>query len=112
MKQIKFSEWYKKFLKELIGIRQAKLIQLFKCNYKDLSEDFIYYDTTYDGGRYVLPKTELIVLIFVYNFQIFTTIRRFTPKKYEYYRNAVGEEFEIVVENQSKDKKEQRRAKG
>lgn len=105
MNKIKFSHKYFK----LNYVNQAKLLQVFKCHYNDLSKDFLFYDSLYRkdarGYRlYEFPKDELIILLFQDTFDndLFTTIRRYTPKKYEYYKSKTGEIFEIVVKEKRK----------
>ena len=100
MKKINFSHKYKK----LKGIGdEALLLQTFKVNLKDLDERFIIYDTAYYDEDlktkfYPLPKTELILLFFCHEYKLFTTIRRYTWAKYEYYYKSIGELFKIVIE--------------
>ena len=98
MKEIKFSHQYDK----LLGMSSTpKLIQVLKIRYNDLSKEMIEYDTKiyesdypWKEDYYKLPKTDLILLIFQSDRNmIFTTIRRFTEKKFEYYKKAVGEYF-------------------
>lgn len=104
MKKIKFSHWYWKLdnvYKNRQMINRARLLQAFKIHYKDLSEPMIKYDATFGNNEiYPLPKTELIFLVFVANQiggGVFTTIRRYTPKKFEYYQRAIGELFEVNI---------------
>lgn len=100
MKQIKFSYLYEKMNWQP---KTAKLLQVLKVNYNDLSEGFVAYDTAFheDYGMkyYSLPKTDLILLI-LFDLEreiIWTTIRRFTPKKWEYYKGSESEVFDIVL---------------
>ena len=107
MKQIKFSHIYFKMPKG----DKADLIQIFVVDKKELSEIFLDYDTTYSEytddnktgiatvGHYPLPNGKLIVLLLNTNGKVWTTIRRWTPEKEKYYRECIGETFEIVVEN-------------
>lgn len=106
-KTIKFSNWYKKF-DDLYCDRQvkysARLLQAIKIHYDELSEYLIVYDAQYQTDKmYQLPKTDLILLIFwtgdSISQGIFTTIRRFTPKKWKYYKNAEGELFDIDIKH-------------
>jgi len=101
---IKFSNWYKKFdnlpLYSKRGNYSARLLQAIKIHYNDLSKYLIVYDTQYQNDKmYKLPKTDLILLIFwtgdVESQGIFTTIRRFTSKKWDYYKQSEGELFDI-----------------
>lgn len=108
--KLKFSHRYKKFGWIITPAKpiNVKLLQIFKTHYNDLSESFKLYDTTYKEGYginvYKLPQTELIVLIlgYEYSFHMFTTIRRYTPEKYEYYKRMIGRLFELVVDSGEK----------
>src|SRR3990167_8163546 len=103
MNKIKFSHEYFKFMNMLSPeYPRAKLLQAIKVNYAELSTDFVRYDTAYgeimQPNYYELPKIDLILLLFLseHTLQLFTTIRRFTPKKFEYYSNSEGEWFEAI----------------
>jgi len=106
MHKIKFSHWYYKLkvFNDTEGIKKAKLLEAIKIHYNDLNPELIKYDTTYGNGAYPLPKTDLILLIFetVGNVEIFTTIRRYTPNKWVYYKKAEGEIFEVVIDEQNR----------
>jgi len=88
---------------QIIEGMSPTLIQIFKCHYNDLSAEFLDYDAQYFVrypnrlARYPVPKTELLVLIFKIDSDIFTTCRRWTPQKEKYYRSKIGEEFKIVI---------------
>jgi hypothetical protein len=104
MKKIKFSHWYFKLFNvysENDSNRIATLLQALKINYSDLSNDMIKYDATYGNEEiYDLPKTDLIFLVFnAHRLKggIFTTIRRYTPNKWEYYKGSEGETFEVII---------------
>lgn len=110
MKQIRFSHNYDKLLDGNGNILQlAELLEVFLVNIDDLHEGFIDYDSLYfdktegEYKHFPLPKTgKYMVLLFekiptVGSYFLFTTIRRYTAKKYEYYKNARGEWFEIVI---------------
>ena len=94
MKKIKFSHRYDKLL-EMAST--PTLIQVLKIHYNDLSEYMLRYDATISDSdeMYPVPKCELILLIFQSSKNmIFTTIRRYTPEKFRYYKDAEGEIFE------------------
>jgi hypothetical protein len=106
---IKFSHVYYKMPEEVDGspTTQAKLMQIFVCDAKDLSDIFIRYDTAYYDtgciGYYELPKGKVIVIILNSGnewtgYKTWTTIRRWTPAKEEYYSKHVGEDVSIVIE--------------
>jgi hypothetical protein len=100
MHQIKFSEHYYKFgrIRKLPIV--CTLLQCFKLHFNDLSDTFKIYDTCYFDGEYELPKTELIVLLLLNTDEmepfVLTTIRRYTPSKWNYYKNLEGEQFRLV----------------
>src|SRR3990167_690539 len=111
MNTIKFSH---KYLKMPINIKTRKtiLIGVSLIHFKQLSEKFIMYDTSYESYNtlfesstmYVLPKTQLLLLtLFTENEQIpkvWTTLRRFTPQKHDYYNKLIGQDIKIlIVEN-------------
>ncbi len=95
MKKIKFSHDYDK----LQGMgHTSTLLQVLKVHYTDLSEYMLKYDAKIYGSDelYPVPKGDLILLIFQSDKNmIFTTIRRYTPSKFEYYKNLEGVVFEI-----------------
>jgi len=98
--RIKFSHNYYKFPMKLPFT--AKLLQALVVHYDSLSGVFLDYDTEYYGNKfgdqyYQLPKTSLILLILKLEGNgLFTTIRRYTPQKWKYYKSHEGDEFEIV----------------
>lgn len=99
MKTIKFSNMYPK-LPDITD--RAKLLQCFLIDRDEISPAFLDYDTKYfdvDEYRdkfYPLPKGKLIVLLFLaIEDTVFTTIRRYTPSKYDYYKGCEGKDFKI-----------------
>jgi hypothetical protein len=109
MKTIKFSEEYEKMKDNRyndIPI-MADLLEVFKMKSEDLNKEFIEYDTIYFNKKenkwnyYKLPTGEVIILLLKTHFldedMIWTTIRRFTPSKFEYYKKARGETFVIKI---------------
>ena len=117
---IKFLEEYYKMLNNEDGAipKNAVLMEVFKVNSKDLHPRFIEYDTMYfdkkgnNNAYYKLPKGEVLVLLLKTEFwnhdMVWTTIRRFTPHKYEYYNKNRWQTFkiEILKENPKGDKEE------
>ena len=81
--------------------KTAILMEVFKVNSKDLHKKFVEYDTVYfDLNRweyYKIPDGEVLVLLLQSLDMIWTTIRRYTPEKFEYYKNSRWEEFEIQL---------------
>ena len=102
--QIKFSHKnYRKFYLKDAKIENNDMVNLVGvsvCNIDDLPEDFKYFDANYgtedEPEYYPLPKGKVIVLFFWYD-DLFPTIRRWTPKKEEYYKESIGKEFLINI---------------
>ncbi len=99
MNKIKFGHNYPKSCKQT----KARLIEvnyLTKIN-NDLKEYDTLWDDNGDIGYYELPPGLKLQLVFIGNKDIpFCTIRKQTPKKETYYRNLIGEWFEVVVDNE------------
>lgn len=97
---IKFSHRYDKMPP---GFEKSKLLGVFVHERSDLSDDFIEYDTVYDGRYYPLPKkgTYMILLLLSKRGFLWTTIRRFTPQKFDYYDRNVGKMFHCQIREES-----------
>lgn len=98
MCSIRFSHFYNKF-RPIDLETKTYLVQIFIVDRKELSEDFIDYDTLIDdtGDYYKLPAGKLMVLILLTSNRLWTTIRRWTPWKEKYYRSLIGKEVEIEI---------------
>lgn len=102
MYTIKFSHHYQKMP---MDFSSTFLAGLYVEDISLLSEIFIKYDTEYgkEERHYELPKTgKVIVLLLLSEANIFqsafwTTIRRWTPRKEEFYRSLVGQEVGIEI---------------
>lgn len=94
--KIKFSHKYKKMLD---GFERSKLLDVIDVNIEDLSQHFKEYDTTYEGGLYPLPKKGpfMLLLLLSEKGHLWTTLRRRTPLKREYYNSHIGETFDCVI---------------
>ena len=103
MNKLKFSHDYNKLPVKwdgtqaiLIGVQHIRNMETFKKRLPQL----IRADTMFRGeeGFYALKFKEGILLTFFHlnSSQIFTTIRRFTPEKSEYYQEREMETFELV----------------
>ena len=96
MKSIKFSHIYDKFPP---GRGPSMLLEVFTVDVKDLSSEFLEYDTKITGGgRYPLPKngSHLVLLLYQASTKhLWTTIRRQTPEKEAYYRSLIGSELSM-----------------
>jgi hypothetical protein len=103
--KIKFSHCYGKLLDgNERPVLAAKLLEVLPVDLGDLSRWFIAYDT--DHGVYKLPKKgKYLLLIFrrtnsalLKGKDIFTTLRRATPEKEKFYRGAIGQWFDVIIE--------------
>lgn len=95
MPTIKFSHTYNKLIGDNGVIDEATLLQVLPVNLEDLTSSFLSYDT--DNGVYSLPKKgKYLMLIFLKdNHELFTTLRRSTPQKENYYKGLTGKLFTI-----------------
>jgi len=99
MHQIKFSYPFPKLFNEYNQIISVcRLLQVIDFDLSELTEEMRAYDTAH--GTYPLPATgDFLLLIFQKpgSIHLFTTLRRSTSQKREYYRQLVGDRFEVVV---------------
>jgi len=110
MNVIKFSHEYTKMNSEhRPPPTKATLLQVFVVDYKELTPVFKKYDAMYydqekqDWSLYPIPRGKLLVLLLKsYGDFLWTTVRRFTPRKFEYYKNHCGEEFLIQIQEENK----------
>lgn len=99
-KEIKFKY---KFDKMPERFDTTRLIGVQVVDRSDLHSHFVIYDTAYDGGFYELPTGKLIILFLhsvVFNpamGQVWTTIRRWTPKREKEYQEILNQEVNIVI---------------
>jgi len=102
MNKIKFSSEYLKLPKNSNGT-QAVLIGVTTANIKYLETalpQFISYDTTkIDGTKYEFNFDVAIVLVFIHiNTGLpFTTIRRYTKQKFDYYKGLEWKTLQIEL---------------
>lgn len=106
--KIKFSHrYYKMPIQEAIKSGKHTIIgiQIHEDIYK-LPEEFLHYDASFWNGKeteeYPIPLGKGIV-IFIFSshdndFELWTTIRRWTPEKQKYYEGLKGKEVEIIIE--------------
>ena len=103
MNKIKFSHDYEKLppfwegtQAVLFGVQYINDMERFRNRYPHL----ILHDTKFrtEKGSYELNFKEGLLLVFYHlnSKTFFTTIRRFTPAKSEYYQNCEQEIFELV----------------
>lgn len=97
MPRITFSYPFKKLISDYYLIKTAKLLQVLPVDLSDITQEMIDFDT--DFGKYSLPpKGAYLMLIFQKSAgDLFTTLRRETPAKREYYTRNIGQIFEIEV---------------
>jgi hypothetical protein len=96
---IKFSNVYKKLPENANG-RLAILKLATRILLQHQEPWFIAYDiTARDGTAYDLPRTgEYILLVFeLSDGGVFTTLRRHTIEKYQYYKRMQDKFFEVVI---------------
>jgi hypothetical protein len=100
--KIKFSHRYSKLIRTESSkngylVKEAKLLEVISVLIKNISKEFLDYDT--DDGKYELPKKgNFLMLIFQKSkYDIFTTMRRYTPEKYVYYKLKIGQVFDIEI---------------
>lgn len=110
MHKIKFSHKYEKMPLPFFTMDENRtithLIEVLVTDTKELSTDFITYDTAIaEGGGnqfYKLPKGKILILFLLTSHsgskELWTTIRRWTPEKEAYYRSIHGQQIEVVVE--------------
>ena len=99
MNTIKFSHRYTKLPDTISSGDEVTLLEVLNSRFQDLHSAFIRYDATTDkGDLYPLPKTgSCLVLIFIFNDEIFTTVRRQTPEKEKYYKGLRGEVLRLEI---------------
>jgi hypothetical protein len=98
LKTIKFSHRYNKMPD---AVETSVLLEVLDVSLSDLSQAFLDYDTTTEKGfQYVLPKTGAYLLLLLFDVdthQLWTTLRRSTPKKSKHYNGSIGETFKIEI---------------
>lgn len=93
-KTISFSHEYVKLYHQ----QHAILIAMFKTTKSKLSDMLMSYDAIYiennEKKYFDIPDGDLIYLLFLGDFNIpFSTIRKYTPKKYKYYEACLRQKF-------------------
>lgn len=95
---------------KLHGQTRATLLRVFSIRSEQLCPSFIEYDTRYivDPGigvcsedivkYFQIPPGECIVLVFLGEKNIpFTTVRKYTERKFNLFNALVGRDFDVVV---------------
>jgi len=107
MPNIKFSHAYQKLLDSHNDvIKTAKLLGVFLVDLEGLHQDLTDYDT--DSGVYSLPKSGIFLMLmflkphedYVTDKNLFITLRRHTMNKHMYYRNLIGQTFDVILTGQ------------
>jgi len=94
MNTIKFNHNYNKLWNQ----KEAVLVMVSWSYKKTLPDNFIEYDTTYDGGQYELNDEKMIYLLFIGEDGIpFTSLRAFSESQLRHCQNQVGEYYEIEI---------------
>ena len=97
MRTIRFSHKYSKMP---IDFGVSKLLEVFVTDAGYLHEEFKDYDTSYgDRENYPLPTGKVIVMLLRTSVDnvLWTTIRRHTSSKYDYYKGLRGSYVKCVV---------------
>lgn len=96
MKKIKFSQYYRK-MKVLGSDMKATLLDVMEVSLEDLSEPLLSYDT--NNFEYKLPKKGKYLMLFLQGANgLMITLRSAYPQtKVDYYKNSIGEVFEIEL---------------
>ena len=99
MNVIRFSKIYMKLPAGAAG-KQATLLYVREVELGKQRGWFLDYDcTAIDGSRYELPQVgRYLLLLFELEGAIFTTLRRSTPDKAEYYKRERGNKFIVAIE--------------
>jgi len=106
METIKFSHRYTKHPINVMNGSEVRRIEVLNSKFEDLSDAFIQYDTKYYcSGNYKLPKKgDCLVLLFLGGgaisgeSELFTTVRRSTPDKEQYYKGLRGQKLVAKIE--------------
>lgn len=100
MSCIKFAYPFPKLLGDTARpILFARLLQIIPIDTSDLTAEMLDYDTA--SGAYPLPQNgKYLLLIFQKTgaIHLFTTLRKHTPEKLEFYQKRIGEWFTVKIE--------------
>ncbi len=80
-----------------LNLEGTYLLDVWPKHLSAMSQGFIDYDTKHEGGNYPLPNRHLIVLFLYTDGQLWTTIRRHTDEKFNYYKSLIGQEVKIEI---------------
>lgn len=106
MKRIAFSDFYTKlrpfrldtFVDAYVDVQLIAVFKILSCELDDCFWDYDAdgVENVHKFGYTKNGDKELIMLIFRHQNRVFTTVRPFRWRTYEYYRCAVGEMFQVV----------------
>ena len=103
MMNLKFDYNYAKMPDD---VSKTCLLEVIKVHYNQLHNVFKVYDTEHEDGYYLLPNTDLLLLILIsyernisggYNEVVWTTLRRYSEEKKVYYTSEIGNEIGIEI---------------
>lgn len=103
MMKLKFNHNYAKMPED---VSKTCLLEVIKTHYNKLHSVFLVYDTEYEDGYYQLPKTDLLLLVLIsyeknisggYNEVVWTTLRRYSKEKEDYYISEIGNDVELKI---------------
>lgn len=100
---IKFSNIYKKMPEQVTadlmttGRSWSNLLQIVLLDRRDLTDGFLQYDTSFDGGNYPIGNGVWILIFLERGGQLWTTLRAWNPEKEKYYRGLVGQKTAIEL---------------
>lgn len=103
---IKFSHQYDKLFFNGEQVKAAELIQVLMVNKKELTKEFLDYDTNH--GQYKIRPGDYLLLLFKTSFpyHVFTTLRPAWSRlhgnhtsKMAYYQGLVGRNFHVVLDS-------------
>jgi len=94
--KIKFSHAYSKMPDHA---NPSRLLEVFTVDRSELHRCFVDYDTKISfAGNYSLPKGKLLVLLLLSEEgELWTTLRKCSPEKRDYYRGMRCKVFDIDV---------------
>lgn len=103
MLKITFSNYYQKMpAPKWMLAYPTTLLHVFIDDIGTALQAFRDYDTKFagmSGKKYPLPKRgKFMFLLLCTNGFLWTTFRRWTPKKELYYVNNIGKDFKIIID--------------
>lgn len=99
MNEISFDNSYFKFPYGLLSGDEVRLLEVLTARSVDLHQSFLDYDTTTaDNTKYQIHDDEdVLVLLFIFKTELFTTIRKYTEEKERYYRSLRGSYMKVLI---------------